>query len=98
MTAASTFRPPAVRHADDDVLHAQRAAALDDLFEGRHRRLRPVETEAFRSGIALREELLEALGLDQLLQDGDLALLGEADLLVAPLDPPLQPSLLRADR
>ena len=40
------------------------------------------------------QEALEGLGLDQLLQDRDLALGREHDLLVAALDPLLQPGLL----
>ena len=32
--------PAAMRHADDDLLHAERAAALDDLLERRDHRLR----------------------------------------------------------
>jgi len=46
------------------------------------------------SRIAFGEEAFEPLGLDQLLQDRDLALAREGDLLVAPLDPALQPGLL----
>ncbi len=40
------------------------------------------------------QETLERLRLDQLLEDGDLALGGEGDLLVLALDALLQPSLL----
>ena len=83
-----------MRHADDDVLHAQRAAALDDLLQRRDQRLAAVQAEALGAGEALVRGTLEALGLDQLLQDGDLALRGEADLLVAALDalPAARPS------
>jgi hypothetical protein len=81
----------AVRHADDDVAHAQRAAALDDLLQRRDHALAAVEAEALGAGEALVQEALEALGLDQLLQDRDLALAGEDDLLVAALDALLQP-------
>ena len=45
--------PPAVGHADDDVLHAQGAAALDDLLQRRHRGLGAVEAEALGAGEAL---------------------------------------------
>src|SRR5690606_3264779 len=37
---------PAMRHADDDLLHAERAAALDDLLHRRNQRLAPVEAVA----------------------------------------------------
>ena len=57
-------------------------------------RLAAVQAEALGAGEALVQEALEALGLDQLLQDGDLALRREGDLLVAALDALLQPGLL----
>ncbi len=74
--------------------HAQRAAALDDLLQRRDHGLAAVQAEPLGAGEALVQEAFEALGLDQLLQDGDLALLGERDLLVAALDALLQPGLL----
>ena len=78
-----------------DVLHAELAAALDDLLQRRDQRLAAVEAEALGAGDICVEELLEAFGLDQLLEDGDLALAGEGDLLVAALDALLEPGLLR---
>ena len=88
-------QPAAVRHADDDVLHAQRAAALDDLLHApgpwpRRRRGRT----AWCRGSACARKRSKPSALDQLLQDGDLALAGEGDLLVAALDALLQPGLL----
>src|SRR3712207_8008935 len=41
-----------------------------------------VEAEALGAGVAHVQELLEAFGLDQLVEDGALALAGEGDLLV----------------
>ena len=82
-----------MRHAEHDVLDAQRAAALDDLLERRDQRLRAIEAEALGAGELDVEELLEALGLDQLVEDRLLALGGEADLLVGALDPLLDPVL-----
>ena len=73
----------AVGHAEHDLLHAERAAALDDLLERRDRRLGAVEAEALGPGVAQVEELLEPFGLDELVQDR--APLGrERDLLVGP--------------
>ena len=63
----------AMRHAEDDLLHAELAAALDDLLERRDHRLAAVEAEALGAGVFDVEELLEALGLDQLVEDGALA-------------------------
>ena len=84
-----------MRHADDDFLHAEIAAALDDLLERRDQRLAAVEAEALGAGVFDVEEFLEAFGFDQLVEDGALALAGEADLLVAAFDALLDPAFLR---
>ena len=81
-------------HAEHDLLHAQRAAALDDLLERRNERLAAVEPEALGALVLDVDELLEAFGLDQLLQDRALALRGEGDALVLTLDARLDPGLL----
>ncbi len=87
-------QPAPVRHADDDFIDAQRAPALDDLLQRRDHGLAAVQAEALGAREALVQEALEALGLDQLLQDRDLALGRETDLLAASLDPLLDPGLL----
>ncbi len=87
--------PAAMRHADDDLLHAQRPAALDDLLERRDHGFGAVEAEALGAGELEIAELLEAFGLDQLVENRALALAGERDLLVRPLDALLHPALLR---
>src|SRR3990170_5860818 len=71
---------PAMGHADDDLVYAKMAAALDDLLERRNHRLAAVEAEALGAGIFHVEAALEALGLDELFQDRRLALRREADL------------------
>ncbi len=86
--------PAAVRHADDDFLQTEIAAALDDLLHRGDQRLAAVEAEALGAGVLDLEELLEALGLDQLVQDRPPAALGEADLLAVALDPLLEPGRL----
>ena len=86
----------AMRHADHDFLHAEIAAALDDLLQRRNQRFAAVETEALGAGEFDVAELLEAFGLDQLHQDRAPALAGETDFLVRPLDALLDPGLLRA--
>ena len=88
----------AMRHAEHDLLHAQIAAALDDLLERGDQRLAAVEAETLGAGELEIAELLEALGLDQLHQDGAAALRREADFLVRPLDALLDPRLLGAAR
>ena len=87
-------QPAAVRHADDDLAHAERPPALDDLLQRRDAGLAAVEAKALGAGEALGEKVLETFRLDQLLEDGDLAFRGEADLLGAPFDPLLNPRLL----
>ena len=72
----------AMRHADHDLLHPEIAAALDDLLQRRDQRFAAVEAEPLGAGEFDIAELLEAFGLDQLVQDRAPALAGEADLLV----------------
>ena len=85
-----------MRHAEHDLLHAERAAALDDLLERRDHRLAAVEAEALGAGELDVAEFLEAFRLDQLVEDRALALAREADLLVGPFDALLHPALLGA--
>ena len=85
----------AMRHADHDFLHAEIAAALDDLLQRRDQRFAAVEAEALGAGEFDIAEFLEAFGLDQLHQDGAAAFAGETDFLVRALDALLDPGLLR---
>ena len=57
-----------MRHAEDDLLHAELAAALDDLLQRRDQRLAAIEAEALGARVLDVEELLEAFRLDQLLR------------------------------
>jgi hypothetical protein len=86
----------AVGHAQHHLVDAQIAAALDHLLQGRDHGLAAVQAEPLGAGETLVQEALEALGLDQLVQDGQLAFLGEGVLLelVRPLEPLLKPGLL----
>ena len=86
--------PAAMRHAEHDLLHAELAAALDDLLQRRDQRFAAVEAEALGALVLDVDELLEAFGLDQLLQDRLLAGGGEGDFLVGALDARLDPGLL----
>src|SRR6266850_4960871 len=87
--------PAAMRHAQNDFLHAEIATALDDLLERRDQRFSAVEAEALGAGELEVAEFLKAFGLDQLVQDRATALAGETDFLVRPLDALLDPGLLR---
>src|ERR1700761_2572625 len=92
------IEPAAMRHADNDLTHAERAAPLDDLLKRRNHRLATVETEALGAGELHIAEFFEAFGLDQLVEDGALALAGERDLFIRPFDALLDPALLRSVR
>ena len=81
-------------HADDDLAHAELAAALDDLLQRRNHGFAAVEAKALGAGIFDVEEALASLRLDQLGEDRALALLGEAHLLVGALDALLNPGAL----
>src|SRR5476651_1088664 len=85
----------AMRHADADFAHAEIAAALDDLLERRDQRFAAVESETLGAGIFDVDEFLEAFRFHQFVEDGALALHGEADFLVAAFDAPLDPAFLR---
>src|SRR5438309_10439120 len=85
----------AVRHADDDFLHPEIAATLDNLLERWNQRFAAVEAEPLGAGEFDIAEFLKTFGLDQLHQDGAPALAGETDFLVRPLDALLDPGLLR---
>ncbi len=84
-----------MRHAQHDFLHAERAAALDDLFQRRDHRLAAIEAEALGAGEFHVAEFFKAFGFDELVQDGALAFAREGDFLVLAFDALLQPRLLR---
>ena len=84
-----------MRHAENDFLHAEIAAALDDLLQRRDQRFSAVEAEALGAGELEVAELLKAFGFDQLVEDRATALAGETDFLVRTLDALLDPGLLR---
>ncbi len=58
-----------VRHADDDIAHAQLAAAFDDLFHRRDQAFAAIKAKAFGAHVFDVQEFLETFGLDQLVQD-----------------------------
>ena len=61
-------QPPAMRHADHDLLHAGRARALDQLVDRRDQALAAFERKALLAHVARMQVALELLGLGQLLQ------------------------------
>jgi hypothetical protein len=82
---------PPVRHADNDVLHAQIAAALDDLFHRGDQAFTTIEAKAFGAHVFDMQEFFKPLRLHQLVQDGAAAFTGEGDFLAVAFDPFLQP-------
>src|ERR1700682_5363985 len=85
----------AMRHAQHDLLHAEIAAALDDLLQRRDQRLGAVEAKAFCSREFQVAEFLKAFGFDQLVEDRAPSLAGKTDFLVGTFDALLDPGLLR---
>src|SRR5207253_5764367 len=77
-----------------DLLHAEIAAALDDLFQRGDQRLAPVEAEALGAGEFGVAIFLKTFRLDQLVEDRALAFAREGDLLVGAFDALLDPALL----
>ena len=84
----------AMGHAHHDLTHAQLAAALDDLFQRRNSGFAAIQTEALGADETGGSKLLEAFGLDQLVEDRLFAFGSEADLAILTLDAALQPGLL----
>ncbi len=62
-------QPAAMRHAEDDVFHALRAAGLDDVLEQRDQAVAALERKALLRRVARREIALEALRHRQVPQD-----------------------------
>ncbi len=83
-----------VRHADNDLAHAKRAAALDDLLQRRHRRFTAIKAKALRAWIPFVQEAFEGFRFDQLGENRLLALIRERNALVRAFDPLLKPGLL----
>ena len=54
-----------MRHSDDDFVHAEGAAALDDLVQRRNSGFTAIEAEAFRAREALVQETFEGFRFDQ---------------------------------
>ncbi len=88
------IEPAAVRHPDDELLHAELAATLDDLFERRDKRFGALDPEPLRARIALVQKALEGFRHSQALEDGALALGGEVGLVAGSFDSFLDPRLL----
>jgi hypothetical protein len=81
----------AMRHADHHFLHAQLAAALEDLLDRGDQRFAAIEAEALGADELHMQVALEALRLDDALQDGPAALDGELGVVLDVLDPLLDP-------
>ncbi|MBB5984062.1 hypothetical protein HNP60_000036 [Sphingobium sp. B1D3A] len=94
ITLASTLSRPAMRHAVDDLAHAELAAIFDDRFQRGNHRFAAVEAEALGADIFAAQELLILFGLDDLGQDRLLPVLGEDDFLVLAFHALLQEAAL----
>ena len=85
---------PAMRHAEHDLLHTEARRRADDGLERRDGALAAVEAESLGARELDLEELLEALRLGELLEDGPLVLGGRVEDAARALDPGLDPALL----
>ena len=84
----------AVRHADDDLLHALAAGALDELVHRGDEALAAFEREALLADVLGVQVALEALGGGQPLEDVELLVGAERRLGADRLEPLLPPALL----
>jgi hypothetical protein len=85
-------------HADDDVLHAERAAALDDLLQRRDQRFAAVEAEALGAGELDVENFSKPSASTSFCRMAFLPSGVKADFLVRAFDALLDPRLLARDR
>ena len=83
-----------MRHADDDFLEAELAAAFQDLLQCRDHRLAAIKTETLGADIFDRQKLLEAFGGGEAFEDGLLALQREIRPVSVALDALLDPEFL----
>ena len=83
----------AMGHAEHNFLHAEIAAALDDLLKRRHERFAAIKAEALGAGIFHIDEFFEAFRLNKLVEDGALAFTREGDFLIRTFDAFLNPRL-----
>src|ERR1700744_5160382 len=88
----------AMRHADDDFLYAEIAAALDDLLQRWDQRLAAVKTKGLGARELQMAEFFETFSFDELVEDGAASLAREGDFLVRTFDALLNPGLLRGVR
>jgi hypothetical protein len=86
--------PAAMRHAEDDLVDAELGTPADHGLHGGNRTLAAVEPEPLGARELDVEELLEALGLGQMLEDRPLLLGIGVEEAAGVLDPLLQPALL----
>ncbi len=92
---AEHIQPPAVRHADDNVLDPVVDAAVDQSLHAGHQRLASLQAKALVVGVFGREEGLEAGAPDQAVEDAALLVDGVLERL-GDLDPFAQPVALLA--
>ena len=83
----------AVRHAEHELLHAERRARLEQLVEDRDERLAALEAEALLAHIAVGEEVLEAVGLEELGEDALLRVGAELRLVARGFEALREPCL-----
>src|SRR5215472_12680517 len=88
------IQAPAMGHAQHNFLHAQGAAALDDLLQRRNHRFPAVNPKTLGAGVFDTEKLFESFRLDELIKNCPFAFPRKEDLLSRPFDSLLQPAFL----
>jgi hypothetical protein len=80
-----------MRHAENDVLHTERATALDDLLKCGDHRLATVETETLGARVTDIDEFLEAVCFNELVENRALAFAREGYFLIRTFNALLDP-------
>ena len=86
-------QPATVGHGQQDLLETERAAALDDLLDGRDHGFAAFQTEALGAGKAAGQVPLERLGVRQTFENRAFPEIREIGTRVLVLDPALNPGL-----
>ena len=85
------IQPTAMRHAQHDFFHAQITAALNHLLKCRYQSLAAIQPKTFRAGIFDINKLLEALRLNQFLENRLFTHISKRHFLIGAFNAFLQP-------
>ena len=80
-----------MRHADDNILNAQRTATFDDLFQCGDQCLAAIQTETLCAHVFNMQEFFKTFGFDQFVQNRLTSFAGKGDFFAKSFDPLFQP-------